>query len=245
MKITQVLILIAFAFSAVLCRPTTEQVINNVVPKILQKGVDKQVLSAGGYYLHQIIKTSTPTVKLYNLHLQIRGLNNQTRVDLKTTVDDDFNIKSWYYNYSIVKGTRNLGEGMGFAWLNYASSSRSEFCPNIGSYEEAETLTNTNGRPSPRYMPMDNLKKRSSLKDVYDFGLEQHGDFLLPAGDGWLPYDPMLVTVRFEPDYYVMRYGFNQNSIGNWQRTLYLFNVYQPCSGVTYSYARKYDNQDA
>ena len=240
MKITQVLILVTFALSVVLCRPTLEQVINKVVPQIIKQGVDKGVISAGGYYLHHIIKTSTPSENLYSLNLQIRGLNNQTRLDLKTTVDNDLNIKSWYYNYSIIKNTRSLGEGLGFAWLNYAASPRSEFCSNLGSYEEARDLMNSYGRP---LISRENLKLKSSLKDVYDLSLEQYGDFLLPADHIWQPYQLGPVGLGLESDYYVLAFDFLQSSIGGRERTLYLFNIYQPCSGIIYSYATTYDSR--
>ena len=241
MKTLVALALFGTILSLVSCGPTLEQVINRVVPHILEDGVNKGVLSAGGYYLNQIIKTSTSSQKLHSLNLHIRGLNNQTRVDLKATVDDDFNIKSWYYNYSIIKGTRSLGEGLGFAWLNYAASPTSEFCSNLGSYEEARDLINGYGRPSRLRLPLDNLKLKSSLKDVYDFGLEQHGDFLLPADDIWQPYKRSGVGLGLESDYYVLAYGFLQSSYGNQERDIDIFNVYQPCSGIIYSYANKYD----
>ncbi len=241
MKTLVALALVGTILNIVSCGPTLEQVINRIVPQILEDGVNKGVLSVGAYYLHTI-KASSTTQKLHTLNLHIRGLNNQTRLDLKTTVDDDFNIKTWYYNYSIIKNTRSLGEGLGFAWLNYAASPKSEFCSNLGSYEEAEQLINSYGRPARRRLPTDNLKLKSSLKDVYDFGLEQYGDFLLPAINGWYPYEQSGVGIGLESDYYVLAYNFLQRSEGYRERNLDIYNVYQPCSGTIYSYADKFDS---
>lgn len=234
--------LIISIFNLAFCRPTIEQVINHISPQILQNGVDKGVLSAGPYFLHRILKTLTPSDNLYSLNLHIRGLNNQTRVDLKATVDNEFNIKSWYYNYSIIKGTRSLGEGVVFAWLDYAASPKSEFCSNLGSYDDAKYLTDDYGRPVPSYLPNNNLNVKSSLKEAYDFGMKQYGDFLLPADENWEEAKSMYITIRFEPDYYVLACGFFQNSYGDNERTLQIWNIYQPCSGIIYSYELTWDS---
>ena len=242
MKFLGAFVLLISIFNLAFCRPTIEQVINAVAPQILENGVNKGVLSAGGYYLHHIIKASTPTDNLYSLNLHLRNLNNQTRVDLKASVDNDFNIQSWYYNYSIIKGTRNLGEGMGFAWLNYASSSTSEFCSKIRNFEEARNLINGDGS---RYLPNENFKVRSSFKDVYDYSMEQYGDFLLPVSDIWkTPEMGYFIPVRFEPDYYVMSYAFMQASYGDWVRQLQITSIYQPCSGKIYSYDFPWDSSE-
>ncbi len=243
MKSLTTFVLILAITHLALCHPTSEEIINRLVKRILQKGVVDGVLPQGAYYLHHLKETSHPKPKLNQLRLHIRGLNNQTKLDLKLTADDDFNLKSWYYNYTIINGSKKLGGSQWIHWLDYAESSKSDYCPDLGGYEEASYLY---GRHAPYGLPKENFNVTGSLKDLYELGMEKYGDFLLPADDFWKEpkFDLDYLRVTFEKNAYVLYYGWRQESYGDRIRVIEIYNVYQPCSGTMYSYSRPYDTAD-
>ena len=231
MKITTTLVLLAISLNLVMCRPTVEQLINNIAPRLLSDAVDRGVLPSSGYYLHHINSVSSPSATSRYLNINIRGLNNQTSVDLRATVTDTYRIASWNYNFSLTSRSRNLSEGIEFGWFNYAASS-GNFCVDIGSEQEAFELMPELTESHPR-LPIGNVNVTGAIKNTYDFAVNKFEDVLTQNGELDVPPIDFL-QLFFSPEYFVLRSRLVREVNGG--DTFFTFDtIYQPCTGKVYS----------
>jgi len=214
------ILIIAFAVIADI-KCDVESTINIVVPKILNKAIDKQVIPSGAYSLFEILETQDLATKEQKnkqaLTLDVRNLNNHTKIIIDVVVDTETaEIFDWKYDYcQKTTISKELALDMPFVWLDYAVSVSSKFCQTdpdyyFTAYEE------WNFRPFPlKNMEMPTLYQSLSMMSGY---ADQRRVFSAKAT---FTSDLVYLSLKYEaiPDY-----GADEG-IG--------FNIlYQPCSGT-------------
>ena len=211
-----------------------EDLINQQVSTIINRGVQKNIIPHGTYYLSALStfeELNKNNKTEFRVTAVIKNLNNRTKISFSGLFNEDLNSISYLYNYSFFNGAKSLSSNLDFYWLDYASSINSTYCP-------PQDFSEDSYRDHIRYLlrniqdvSFGNLNTSNSFQDLMDYALSVTQGNYPPQSQVWSA--PSLFDFGFisVDNYIVLTYIFTISTDGDYYWDFKVEVMYQPCSG--------------
>jgi len=235
MKILFSLLLGLVLISAGIHATIVEDIVNQKVSVIIEKGAQKNIIPLGAYYvyalshfeeLHKNNKTE------YRVTAILKNLNNRTKISFSGLFNDDLNDISYVYNYSFFNGAKDLSPwNMGFHWLDYADSIGSIYCPKQYFSESSFWSNMAPFMQNVQEVPLSNVNTSNTFQDLMNYALQVTQGNYPPPSDVWFAPTFEDMGATFFNNYYVITYVFTSFANGGDYWGFKVDTMYQPCSG--------------
>lgn len=234
MKIFPYLLLSLVLISSGIHATIVEDIINKQVSAIIEKGVQKNIIPFGAYYVYAVShfeELNKNNKTEYQVTAVIKNLNNRTKISLNGLFNEDLNPISYLYNYSFFNGAKTLSWNMGFHWLDFANDISSTYCPPQDFSENSFWNNMAPAMNNIQDISLGNINPSNSFQDLLNYALIVTQGNYPPPSDIWNAPTVVGLGATFFNNYYVITYAIESYAPeGDYYWNFVAEVLYQPCS---------------